>query len=239
MNSSDFFDDQLLESRINKFYGYGNYQGDYWFIGLEESGGDFTNINQRIHTWSKRGEQEIEDMAEYHRALATEDTNIDSTWKGLIRIVLSAKGYKNINTKHITEYQINFLGRKNKETCLLELFPLPSPATRHWLYGQHSKLSFLTDRDTYRAYCVDKRIDHLNQKIEECQPKAVVFYGKGYEYYWKKLTNVEFLPTNAGFLVGKNSQTVFVIAKHPVAFGTSNEYFHSIGKLITSESSKK
>jgi len=239
MNSPDFFDNQLLESMINKFYGYGNYQGDYWFIGMEESGGDFANINHRINTWSKRGGQEIEDMAEYYTAMAAGETNIQPTWKGLIRIILSAKGYKNITTKHITEYQINSLGRKNKETCLLELFPLPSPSTRHWLYGQHSQLSFLTDRDTYRKHCVEKRVNHLNQKIVECQPKAVVFYGKGYEYYWKKLTDVEFLPTIEGFLVGKNSQTIFVIAKHPVAFGTSNEYFHNIGKLITSKFSKK
>ena len=33
MNNQDFFDDELLEKRIEKFYGYGNYAGKYWFIG--------------------------------------------------------------------------------------------------------------------------------------------------------------------------------------------------------------
>lgn len=239
MSSQDFFDDQLLESMINTFYGYGNYQGDYWFIGMEESGGDFETINQRINIWSKRGQQEIEDLAAYHLAMETWGENIQPTWKGLIRILLSAKGYKNINTKHILEYQLNSLGRKSKETCLLELFPLPSPSIRHWLYNQHSQLAFLADRDTYRNYCVEQRINHISQSIQEHQPKAVIFYGKGYEYYWKKIINQEFLPTKDGFLVGENRQTLFVIAKHPVAFGTSNEYFHNIGRLIASKSSKK
>ena len=235
MSSQDFFDDQLLESMIDKFYGYGNYQGDYWFIGLEESGGDFANVNKRINTWSKRGEQEIEDVAEYHIAMAEWSTNVHPTWKGLIRIILTTKGYKNINTKHILDYQVNSLGRKNKETCLLELFPLPSPSTRHWFYQQHSQLPFLSDRDTYRDYCVEKRINHLSQKIIEHQPKIVVFYGMGYEYYWKKITDVKFQPTPEGFLIGKNKQTIFAIAKHPVAAGTSNEYFHRLGKFITAK----
>lgn len=235
MSSQDFFDDQLLESMMHKFYGYGNYQGDYWFIGLEESGGDFANVNKRVNIWSKRGEQEVEDVAEYHIAMAEWSTNIHPTWKGLIRIILSIKGYKNINTKHILDYQVNSLGRKNKETCLLELFPLPSPATPNWFYGQHSRLPFLSDRDTYRDYCAEKRINHLNQKITEHQPKVVIFYGKGFEYYWKKIAGIKFQPTPEGFLVGKNKQTTFVIAKHPMAAGTSNEYFHQIGKLITAK----
>lgn len=65
-----------------------------------------------------------------------------------------------------------------------------------------------------------------------------MFYGIGYEYSWrritKKITDVEFTQTSEGFLICRNnSKTVFIITKHPVAFGLKNEYFHNIGRLIT------
>ncbi|BAY34333.1 hypothetical protein NIES2107_62380 [Nostoc carneum NIES-2107] len=46
MNNLPFFDDELLEKIIETFYGYGNYQGNYWFIGMEEAGGDFKDIKK-------------------------------------------------------------------------------------------------------------------------------------------------------------------------------------------------
>ncbi len=33
-------DDALLEAYMDGFYGYGNLAGPYWFIGMEEGGGD-------------------------------------------------------------------------------------------------------------------------------------------------------------------------------------------------------
>lgn len=34
------FDDQLLGEFVHNFYGYGSYGGQFWFIGMEEGGGD-------------------------------------------------------------------------------------------------------------------------------------------------------------------------------------------------------
>ncbi|HYW17863.1 MAG TPA: hypothetical protein VE956_00880 [Nodularia sp. (in: cyanobacteria)] len=242
MNNPDFFNDELLEKFIETFYGYGNFQGKYWFIGMEESGGDFENIQKRIDIWSKRGKKEIEDIAEYHEALGYGESfkpgaKLDvPVWRSIIRIVLSAAGNENINIEDVRTYQINELGRIGKETCLLELLPLPSPSLKHWIYKDHSRLSYLSDRVHYENHCLENRINEISEKIKKHQPKAVVFYGIGYEYSWKKITktitDVEFLPTSEGFLTCRNSQTVFVISQHPVARGLTNEYFHNIGKLI-------
>jgi len=83
----------------------------------------------------------------------------------------------------------------------------------------------------------------IEKRIKEHQPKAVVFYGMGYEYFWRriteKITDLEFLPTSEGFLICQNSQTVFVIAKHPVARGLKNEYFHNIGRSIAANIAEK
>ncbi|WP_414575733.1 hypothetical protein [Anabaena sp. CCY 9402-a] len=168
MNNSDFFDDALLEKRIETFYGYGNYQGKYWFIGMEEAGGDFQDVNHRINIWANRGKKEIE--------------------------------------------------------------------LHHWIYGQYSHIAYLRSRQTYEDYYLDMRINHIANRIREHKPKGVIFYGKLYEYYWRKITEKitsnDFELTSQGFLICRDSQTVFVIAKHPVAFGVTNEYFYSIGRAI-------
>ncbi|MGH1395703.1 MAG: hypothetical protein ACRAVC_16995, partial [Trichormus sp.] len=189
MDQQDYFDDELLEKRIETFYGYGNYQGKDWFIGMEEAGGDFEDVKHRINIWAKREEKEIDDVAEYHIKMGwpegfQEGAAIQPTWKGLIRIVLSAEEKENITRENIRQYQIHQLGREEKETCLLELFPLPSPSIKDWIYGKYSRLPYLCDRQTYEQYCLNKRINHIAQRIKERQPKAVVFYGKLYEYYW-------------------------------------------------------
>ncbi|WP_414530923.1 hypothetical protein [Nodularia chucula] len=138
MNNPDFFNDELLEKLIETFYGYGNFQGKYWFIGMEEAGGvNFKDIDKRINIWGKRGQQEIEDVAEYNEALGygasfKPGAKLDvPVWRALIRIALSAAGNQNIDIEDVRKYQINELGRKDKETCLLELLPLPSPSLAH------------------------------------------------------------------------------------------------------------
>jgi hypothetical protein len=244
MLGQDFFNDDLLKERVDVFFGYGNYKGNYWFIGMEERGEDFQDINKRINIWSNRGKCEIDDVAEYHIDMGTWDERIQPTWNKLIRIVLSAKEKENIDLEDVRQYQINELGRKDKESCLLELFPLPSRSLKDWIFNPpHTQLSFLSNRDTYEKYCLDKRINYISQRIKEYQPKAVVFYGVGCEYSWRriteKITDVEFSPTSEGFLICRNSQTVFVIAKHPVTKGLKNEYFHNIGRSIAAKISYK
>ncbi|GBE94660.1 hypothetical protein [Nostoc cycadae] len=241
MNNQNSFDDELLKKRIDTFYGYGNYQGNYWFIGMEEAGGDFKDVNNRINIWDKRGLKEIDDVAEYHIDIGWPSdfqpgAAIQPTWKGLIRIVLSAKGKEKINLEDVRQYQIQELGRKDKETCLLELLPLPAPSLKHWIYNQHSHLSYLFNRQIYESYCLEKRINYIAERIKEHKPEGVVFYGKLYEYSWreitKKITDIDFKLTSEGFLICRTSQTMFVIAKHPVAFGSTNQYFHNIGRAI-------
>lgn len=239
MDNQDFFDDLLLEKRIETFYGYGNYAGKYWFIGMEEAGGEFKDIYHRIDIWEKRECREIDDVVEYHKDLGLEYStgfqpggNLQPTWKGLIRILLSIKSQENIHLDDIRNYQVNELGRKDKETCLLELLPLPSPSINYWIYGKHSHLPYLCCKKKFIEYCIDQRINHISQRIKEYKPKVVVFYGMRYEYYWRKIADVEFTGASEGVLMGTNSQTVFAIVKHPVARGLTKQYFYGIGRFI-------
>jgi hypothetical protein len=41
--------DQLLEAFMRGFYGFGNYQAQYWFVGMEEGGGNTLDAISRTH----------------------------------------------------------------------------------------------------------------------------------------------------------------------------------------------
>ena len=46
---TELLNDQLLTEFFQNFYGYGNYRGQFWFIGMEEgSGNSFSEINTRL-----------------------------------------------------------------------------------------------------------------------------------------------------------------------------------------------
>jgi len=238
------FDDQLLDEFIYNFYGYGNYNGPYWFIGMEEGGGNsFVEVAKRLNIWAGRGKRELEDVAEYHNEIGfshlfSEKPKIQQTWGKLIRILLSSNGSAPI-TEQVREYQKMSLGRLSGNTCLVELLPLPSPSTGHWLYAHHSQLPYLGDRERYKHTCLMPRIAHLKQRINEHKPKAVIFYSFSYLAHWREIAEVDFLPASDGMYIGRRGPSLFIITKHPAAKGITNEYFHQIGKVIAIELSKK
>ena len=63
------FNDQLLSEYADTFLGYGNQNGKFCFIGLEEGiGGSFEDcfkeVNSKITSWEKRGKKQLEDCRE-------------------------------------------------------------------------------------------------------------------------------------------------------------------------------
>ncbi|MFP4296953.1 MAG: hypothetical protein ACLFT0_03735 [Spirulinaceae cyanobacterium] len=232
------FDDELLTEFADSFFGYGSYCGKYWFVGMEEGGGDsFTDINHRLNVWNERGKQELEDLAMYHQRLGAgcffnDKPKLQRTWHKLIRIYLSAKG-EDVSTTRVREFQKSTLGRKESDIALLELLPLPSPSTKHWFYAQHSELSHLAARDIYHNYYALKRATHIKQRVKHHKPKVVVFYGKGYKEWWQAIADNELHEEKElGILKGRSRFTLFIVTKHPVAMGVTNNYFQEIGQAI-------
>jgi len=232
------FDDALLQDFMDRFYGYGNYQGSYWLVGMEEGGGNsFEDIERRLETWRKRGRREIEALAEYHvemgiTALFRKRPKIQATWGKLIRVILAAQGQLP-TTNQVRAYQRDRLGRLAGDTCLLELLPLPSPSTGHWLYADHSQLPYLASRTKYQEALLSKRISHLQQRIRQHRPKIILCYSYGYQAYWREIAGIDFSPAVDGqFYVAHGGSTLFIITKHPATPGLSNSYFHQLGNAI-------
>jgi hypothetical protein len=240
---TELFDDQLLSEFVQNFYGYGNFSGQFWFIGMEEGGGNsFVEINTRLTAWANRGRSELEDVAEYHKDIGVMDwfnekPKLQPTWNKLIRILLSSSG-ETPTTEQVREYQKTLLGRLTGDTCLLELLPLPSPSMGQWLYAQYSRLPYLRDRETYRQECIESRIVHLQDRVDQYQPKAVIFYSLSYQEYWRKIARVDFHQNSEKIHFGCNASTLFVMTKHPAAQGVTSEYFYQIGQLIASRSTE-
>ncbi len=238
-------DDELLSEFIDSFYGYGNYGGRYWFIGMEEGGGkDLKEIQKRLSLWEDRGKRELEDIADYSIKLDAKNRfftgkyALQTTWNKLIRIVLSAQtAATEVDT--VRKYQLEKLGRLDGETCLLELMPLPSYSTKSWIYSEYSALVELKSRETYFSSYAERRADGIKKKIEKHRPSAVVFYSVNPSYmeWWEKIAGTSFRDNNVGdnsYYSADRDGTKFLIVKHPATKGISNNYYHEIGKLLTS-----
>jgi len=235
------FDDTLLSDYMDGFWGYGATNADYWFVGMEEGGGDsFEEITQRISQWNKRGRNPLEDLYEYHMDINVpkwfqKNAPLQPTWNKLIRVLLVAKG-KNPEKEFVRSYQIEQLGRSNGEVCLLELLPLPSPTTNHWLYSKHSDISALSTREIYTQKIGLNRSRKITMLILKHQPKFVMFYGVGYLDWWQKVANTKLTPKtlhNKIAYFGKLENTKIVVSQHPVATGVSLDYFHEIGQHLS------
>ena len=232
------FNDQLLHTFMHGFYGYGNYQADYWFVGMEEGGGDTVDeVSKRLIIWDQRGRREVEDVAEYHLALGithpfAEKAKLQPTWAKLIRVLLSIEGLSP-GKEDVRRYQQQQWARSNGNVCLLELLPLPSPSTSHWLYGQSSQLTDLATRDRYRDQWSAIRIAALRQRIAVHQPKAIIFYSFGYLPYWQAIVGTPLQPVLAGEMYGlQTAERIYAVIKHPAATGVTSAYFHEAGVSI-------
>lgn len=235
------FDDQLLHDFMHTFCGYGNFHGAYWFIGMEEGGGDtFEEVSRRLTVWTHRGRQTLEDVAGYHIDLGithpfSGKVKLQPTWAKLIRVLLSAEG-RTPTKEDIRACQQQQWARRSGNTCLLELLPLPSPSTQHWLYAEHSRLPELASREQYRTEWAPQRVFVLRRFIAAYRPRAVICYGLSYRQHWEEIAGAAMLPALDGEIYAHTStDCVYVAMKHPAATGVSSDYFHTVGRFIREE----
>ncbi|NLB17224.1 MAG: hypothetical protein GX825_00440 [Syntrophomonadaceae bacterium] len=238
MNATNL-DDTILKHFMSTFYGSGNYKGDYWFIGMEEGGGlDLNQVTKRIDAWSELGQNELVDIYQFHLKIGfpeyfTNPVRLQKTWAQQARILLSSQGLQS-STEDVRIYQRDQIGRISGDTCLLELLPLPSPSLNTWNYNSWSSLPFLKDRNVYRDYCIPWRTKHLQLRIMQHKPKVVVFMGQVYSTYWQTIAgqHLDFVDIG-GFQADNFAGTLYVITKHPAAYGVTNAYFEEIGDFIS------
>ena len=230
-------DPQVLRDFTRGFYGYGDLSAKYWFVGLEEGGGtSLDEIRHRLSTWDTLGRPPLADLHEFHeRAGITRwggaRPPLQSTWKQLIRVVLAAEGQP-ADLESIRTYQRDLLGRRNGKTALIELMPLPSPSTAEWLYGSGG-LEIISDRASYSAAILDERIAAIRDLIAVRRPRIVVFYGLNRRSVWSSIAGCVLVDSDAGpFAFHSTPSTLFLMTRHPVAWGAKNVEFEAAGRFV-------
>lgn len=130
------------------------------------------------------------------------------------------------------EYQGTRLGRRNGDSCLLELLPLPSRSSDRWLYKDLSAIPHLKYREAYLEHYAPLRAAHLKLRVEQYAPRAVFFYGSSSwsRRRWETIADgrIERIDSTQPYAVAR-AGTVFVIVKHPAAHGVKSDFFFARG----------
>lgn len=90
--------EELLQQFITTFYGSGNYSGDYWFVGMEEGGGnDLDQVTARLNAWKDLGETELVDIYDFHIKIHypeyfADPVKLQRTWMQQARVILASRG---------------------------------------------------------------------------------------------------------------------------------------------------
>lgn len=239
-------DDSVLETFMSTFYGYGDFGSwvapSIWFVGIEESGGtSLAEVRRRLDLWMARGGESLEDLREFHLALGQNPyfeapLNLQPTWGKLIRLFYALSRPDTPATlDEVKRYQSETFGRRGGETCLLELFPLPSPSLRTWLYPKFTKLEYLESRSIYAETIGAVRAAHLSRQIRTFRPRVVIFYGLAAAQWWANIAMKTFQPDPdlESLWTARSEHTLYAITRHPVSRGATNDYFHQAGARLS------
>jgi len=200
-------------------YGYGCWNGPYWFIGPEQGQAPQENddLTPRVKAWTQLGRGELNDCREFHGLIGEtrwhrERPQLQSTWRALMLLLMSFCERQTEN-EALRNYQRDHWGSRNGETCVIELSGL---AARN--------LKVPRDRDSFRA----DRIRVIRERIVQYHPELVVMYGTSEKEYWDAISGRTFPPDN----ILRIGRTVMACTPHPTSFGMTNAYWIQLGKEL-------
>ena len=190
--SSVILEPELVQSRINTFWGYGSLDAPMWFVGMEEGlesdatlahlAERFRVPNGKITTDMRRGMEKVYGHARWFN----EGALVQPTWKYPIALYLYLKLGRAPTKEEIRDHQAFVLGDSEaKETTTVELMPLPSNKAheRTWLYGGLG-IPGLSTRSEYLATYKPERVRKLRELFHTYQPKLAIFYSLMYLSDW-------------------------------------------------------
>jgi len=192
--------------RVLTFEGYGNKSSPYWFLGMEEGGGSMEQLRERANLY-----EPLEDLYAAHQKLGLDITGYVSAWHLMSKLVMAIQGISGWQEKSIAqEYQATKLGRRDGETFLTDLMPLPCPSINAWPYPA----LFPTKAD-YLKKVRPTRINWLRSEVSAFRPQFIFCYGKGnWRHYEEIFSDVGFrAELNEQVLIGQRESTTIVLVR--------------------------
>jgi hypothetical protein len=197
--------------RILRFVGYGNLSARFWFIGLEE-GLSSEEKNDLQHNLKSRGTwSSVMDLAEAcltlrHNGKSVEIKNYPHlpktpTWRWMAKVCLwlDARRFSATNDE-ANDYVRRYLGRKNGQTFLTELSPIPSRNQS----GGPLWLDFFRKAEEETDALIKERQGRLRSLIAEHQPPFIFCYGAERDTAMEQFKVL--LPNRNWIRVGEKSQ---------------------------------
>jgi hypothetical protein len=227
MNNMQMEED--LKRMALESYGFGNWQGPYWFLGPEQAmSKNDAELNRRFEAWRDLGCHDLDDCSEFHRRInihhlhgRSVPAKLQPTWAKLLLVLMSHFDPPRCAGDRLL-YQVNEWGRLGGETCVIELSGLAAHSQR----VERSAESFLP---------LPERITKIRDMMRKYEPKFVLLYGRGRngscEKAWEKLTEGGAIIEEGTFAkIGRSSSTLIAWAlRHPVSFGQTNENWTKLG----------
>lgn len=236
-----------LEKYTQEFYGYGNINSDFWFIGHEEGSkqNSIKELEERINTWLKLGETTLCDCRDFHLKLKMRNEtpftkgSPQPTWDAYIQILNQSKNLNLNNTQDKKIFKLYKFARLNSNHALLELFPIPCSKIISWNYSELSnEIEYFSSKETYRNTVVKFRLEKIKNLINKKKPKIIIFNGIGLNkyptlVYWQEIIGDVPKEIIVGkkrfFFLCKNQINYFII---PQLIHTTNEVIFTVTKKI-------
>lgn len=191
------------QEKLLNFLGYGNIQGNFWFMGMEEGSGGSDDLEVNIQARIKFSD-EIMDLQEAHdeNFLGWKYWDINqpikrfpSVWVYMARIVRALGEEKAADwwdTKKAKDYIREHLGRKheNGDTFLTELLPLPKRQASKWPELYEKTFGF-KQRQDYEMKITPERKLKIKTLLESKKPKYLFCYGETHYLHYKEIFKSE------------------------------------------------
>lgn len=173
---------QFLECK----FGYGRWAAPFWFVGMEEGGGQTcADVLNRVQRWRLPGQQdwnELNDLHTYCERIGVNPIAPQPTWRKLIQLY-AASGQ---NVGEVPVAQGGGWGGNTGPVCLAEISPLPSPGVGKWHYSfcpvedpelqnrlsTRERLLASNDLGINRSLLIRQRLVDFKRVV-----RCVVFYG--------------------------------------------------------------
>ena len=230
----------LIQRRINNFWGYGSLKAPVWFVGMEEGLGSTTDTEEleiRFRVADKKMTVDMRgDMVHVidHMKWFRENSPIQATWKYPIALYLYLKNKRVPSKKEIREHQRLILGDTiQKESTAIELMSLPSQKAHEstWLYKNYG-LQSLDSRKEYLATYKPKRVQALKHLIERYSPKLIIFYSVGYLPEWTEIIGKKPEEVTKQMYFTKRGKTTFCVLPQGSSFGMSYKRLYAYARQI-------
>ena len=180
----------LLQNRINNFWGYGSLESPVWLVGMEEG---FRSVDAEsdkkmlerqfalptvvgMVDASRPIDPNFRDLTNLSPFLPNAGPRPQQTWKFPIMLYLFLRDKKYPNEDKILDFQRFILADgKKKEASTIELSPLPSPNINSWLF---TNVAGFETRKSYESTYQKQRSKGLRGLVQKYSPtlKLVIFY---------------------------------------------------------------